>query len=182
MDSLSKDHLERIERIRRKLKGRDVQLNPKLNWQDIEEFERRYQIHLPEDYGQFLTEIGNGGGGPPFYGIVSLAESIPGGLNQIFRPDLPFPLSNAWTWEDEIDWDKELSPLLDEVRYHGHLYLGTNGDGEDWILIITGDERGHVWNRADVGASPCIPGRDFLSWYEYWLDGGDDWHSMNKRQ
>ncbi|MCP4198521.1 MAG: hypothetical protein GY762_15345 [Proteobacteria bacterium] len=47
----------------------------------------------------------------------------------------------------------------------------------DWILIVTGPEREKVWNRADVGAQPCVPARDFLSWYEYWLDGGKDWYS-----
>jgi len=33
----------------------------------------------------------------------------------------------------------------------------------------------HVWNIADIVATPCFPNMSFLEWYEYWLDGGSDW-------
>ncbi len=59
--------------------------------------------------------------------------------------------------------------------FDGHLYLGTEGCGEDWVLVVSGPERGCVWNLSDVGAVPCTPPSDFLEWYERWLDGRSYW-------
>jgi hypothetical protein len=90
-----------------------------------------------------------------------------------FRPDLPFPLTDIWDWEEECERlsEEESDKIVAAMHEHGHLYLGTQGCGEDWILIITGNERGCVWNRADSMTQPS-PKRDFISWYEYWLDSG----------
>ncbi len=63
----------------------------------------------------------------------------------------------------------------------GTLVLGHDGCGMYWHLVITGPERGQVWQITDVGAQPCAPRRDFFSWYEYWLDGHDDWWSALDR-
>jgi hypothetical protein len=179
MNQHSENMLERLERIKRKLNERNAILNAKLPQKDIEDLEARYQIYLPEEYRQFLINIGDGGNGPPAYGLVSVRESLSLLSNKNFHPNLPFPLDKMWIWENEITMNKELEQRLNGVRFHGHIFLGTNGCGEDWILIIAGNERGYVWNRADVGAMPCIPSRDFLSWYEFWLDGSKDWFSMN---
>jgi hypothetical protein len=32
-----------------------------------------------------------------------------------------------------------------------------------------------MWHLTGEGIQPCAPPRDFLSWYEYWLDGHSDW-------
>jgi hypothetical protein len=165
----------RIERVKNKVVERKISLNRCLMPHEIQEFEKHYHIRLPEDYRRFLTEIGNGGSGPPYYGLVPLAETIETVKDKEFRPDLPFPLTTYWVWEGEVSWEKGQPEILDPVFLHGHLYLGTDGCSHDWILIVTGSERGKIWDRADVGAQPCAPERDFLSWYEYWLDGHEDW-------
>ena len=85
--------------------------------------------------------------------------------------DQAFPLTRHWIWED----DEEDKPELRDAIEHGRLFLGNDGCAQYWILIVTGSERGQVWQRSDVGVQPCAPRRDFLSWYNYWLDGGDDW-------
>lgn len=48
-------------------------LNPTIEEEEIEAFERRHKILLPTDYRNFLIHIGNGGAGP-YYGIFPLGE------------------------------------------------------------------------------------------------------------
>lgn len=143
----------------------------------IKAFEQRHGIRLPEDYRLFLMKVGNGGEGPPYYGLLSLGE-VPERYDRSAADVLknlhkPFPLTTYWVWEDE----QEQKPELHEAINHGNLVLGTDGCAMYWLLIITGPEHGQIWPRADVGIQPCAPRGEFLSWYEYWLDGGNDWWS-----
>ena len=57
----------------------------------------------------------------------------------------------------------------------GNLCLGHQGCGLFFVLVVTGPERGQVWSLGDGGIQPLAPRCNFLEWYEYWLDGGDDW-------
>lgn len=199
------DISQRIERIKHKIIERNIHLNARLSQCEIDNFEAQHNIYLPESYRRFLLEIGNGGSGPPYYGLVSLPDTVskqrglemPPDARMRLRPDLAFPLSDIWDRDEELEKceDEQLS-LEDEseqaalveafvaqeqaIYEQGHLYLGTEGCGEDWILVITGNERGYIWNRAESITRPCVPRQDFLSWYEYWLDNGskiglEDW-------
>jgi hypothetical protein len=47
-----------------------------------------------------------------------------------------------------------------------------------WVLIVTGVARGEMWDLGSEGVIPTQPHRDFLSWYEYWLDGGHDYFGL----
>ena len=80
-----------------------------------------------------------------------------------------FPYTEYWVWEDE-----EEDVDLGEVG-NGNIELMDLGDGQTWNIIVTGKERGQMWIFSDVGIEPCAPKRDFLSWYESWLDGNDDY-------
>ena len=62
-------------------------------------------------------------------------------------------------WENEDNPDQDLM----KATYNGSILLLDLGDGETWNIIITGKERGQIWNFADVGITPCVPGRGFLS-------------------
>ena len=135
---------------------------------------------MPEDYRAFLIEIGNGGDGPPGYGLRPITRTYPAPCSRTGERDLaytldklarPFPLDDYWIWEGEADFDEQRYA----TTHHGNLPIGNNGCSWEWLLIVTGNQRGAIWNRADVGIQPCCPRRGFLSWYEYWLDGGDDW-------
>jgi hypothetical protein len=183
MNTKAEDLSKRIERMRQKVIERRLYLNSCLGQQEIEEFEQRYQIQLPEDYRQFLLKIGNGStNGPPHYGLLPLSDTVKSEQGQELRPNLSFPLTETWVWEDEVSWENGQPEILAPIFSNGHLYLGTEGCGEDWILIVTGSEQGKVWNLSDVGAGPCVPERDFLSWYEYWLDGNNDWWTDNEQE
>ena len=58
--------------------------------------------------------------------------------------------------------------------HHGALFVGTDGCGMDWHLIVTGAERGNMWLITGEGVCPTDPKRTFLKWYEDWLDGVDN--------
>src|SRR5260221_586174 len=59
------DNLEtRLQRIQSKLKAGGFALNPALTEAEIQSYEQRHHIQLPEDYRLFLRDAGNGGAGP----------------------------------------------------------------------------------------------------------------------
>ena len=166
-----------IRRIKQAVASQGRRIHPCLTESEVADFETRWHVRLPEGYRRFLKEVGNGGEGPPHYGLLRLGE-VPGDYD---RPALdvlkdvskPFPLTTYWVWEGEEEAKLELHEAIE----HGHLVLGTEGCAMYWLLIVTGPERGQIWNLADVGTQPCAPGRDFLGWYEDWLAGGRDWWS-----
>ena len=170
-----------IERIKQEISMHSIKLNSPLSQHAVEDFEASYNIRLPEAYRRFLLEVGDGGDGPPYYALVRLADAVRGQYErnpqtderERFRPDLPFPITDNWVWVDqEIEEDDRTRSTVSE---HGHLFLGTDGCGIDWIIIITGEERGNVWYRDEYCALKTdISRRDFLGWYEYWLDCGRD--------
>lgn len=169
MSNKEADISERIKRVKEKVAAKNVFLNPPLTESEIEVFEKRHHISLPEPYREFLLQIGNGGQGPDFDGIVALEASVPA---QDDRPDLPFLLIEYW--ESPIEDTEADEKKRHAAFYHGQLYLCTDGCDYDWVLIVTGEERENVWMRSSVGIAPCTHRIDFLRWYEYWLDVGDE--------
>jgi hypothetical protein len=166
---------ETIQRIKESVAKQGLQMNPRLTEDNVSAFEQKHGVELPRGYRQFITEIGNGGEGPPFYGLLALGE-VPDDHDRSDSEVLhdirkPFPLTKGWVWEGEQDEKPELHQTID----HGNLVLGTDGCAIYWLLVVSGAERGQIWCRVDVGIQPCAPRRDFLSWYEHWLGGGKDW-------
>lgn len=170
----AEDLTVRIERVKRKIAFGDLQLNQPLAENAVLDFEQRHGIRIPEDYRRFVLEIGDGGAAaPPQSGGLNRLECTTRSYSgRALRVAELFPLANAWVWEDD---DAEDDDLLDRAQYCGHLYLGTNGCSMDWILIVAGAARGEIWQLADVGVQPLAPRRNFLSWYESWLDGNTNW-------
>lgn len=109
---------------------------------ELEDFETRHGVRLPTQYRAFITRVGNGGAGPPHYGLVELSDTP--GLSQ---------------------------PFTKRARVHGRLYLGTDGCGIDYVLVVSGKPRGQVWMHTDGALIAPRPPLDFLAWYERWLDG-----------
>jgi hypothetical protein len=142
--------------------------------QDVETFERRQGITLPDEYRTYLTQIANGGQGPPVYGILCLGKcptDMSGTEKQIWTQlpyiRLPFPFTKPWCREDDEISD-EGTP--DQVAY-GSLCLGTSGCGQNWHLIITGPDRGKIWLFTGEGIMPTY--KTFSAWYDDWLAGKD---------
>lgn len=164
---------ERLAAIRAKAAEQGHSFGPPLSEADIRAFEARHGVELPQGYRQFLTAVGNGGDGPPTYGLMRLG-TIPNHMPPEYAQDWrelphigkPFPLTDVWVWEEE-----EYDEARQDAARHGTLNLGDDGCGMYWLLVVTGAMRGQVWTHTDVGVCPQNPGRDFLQWVEAWLDG-----------
>jgi hypothetical protein len=169
---------EHIQRIAAKIQARGIKLGPKMTHAKVCAFEDQYTIKFPEEYREFLLRIGNGAPGPPAYGLIPLAEPPAGAADfrshtreKLVNMRNEFPFTKAWVWEAGDICEEG----ADDQLGNGQLYLGTDGCGMDWHLIITGPERGSVWFISGEGITPTSPRRDFLKWFEDWLDGVRDW-------
>ncbi len=137
-------------------KSHKYQWNPPASLKEIEEFEQKAGISLPEDYRSFLLQAANGGAGP-FYGLFP----ITGSEGWPIKPDkLPWlaPGRNVEELKDIPDWKRGCIPI------------GSQGDTYITCLMVTGPNRGRVlyieYERSWV-FFPREP--DFLSWYTRWL-------------
>jgi len=159
-----------------------------LGWEPVHAFEKQQGIVLPEPYRTFVAEITDGAiAGPPSYGMVKLG-SLPNDWGD-GRPERdlikPFPLTEAWVWEEDERSCEELGSLLEPVYGHGSLVLGTDGCGMYWHLIVTGLHRGHVWLICGDGAQPfgaefgyTTARSGFGGWVRHWVEGKDWFDAM----
>jgi hypothetical protein len=159
-----------VERVRAKAKIRGIRFSPPLTDTGIADFERRTGVSLPADYREFLSQIGNGGVGPPSYGLCPLG-STPSDFDGSLDLSKPFPFTKPWIWEDGA---VSSEGGQDDVNC-GVLIIGTDGCGQYWALVVRGPDCGKIWMLTDVGITPLAPGMSFLEWCEAWLDGKRDW-------
>ena len=138
------DTVETIERIKSKVASKGVSLGEPLPESKIAEFERETGITLPTGYRDFLLHVGNGGDGPPEYGMLPLGlNGIDASATEVLvNIKQPFPFATHWVWEEDDP--------LDETRYsttfHGSINLGTDGCAMYWLLIVNGPQHGQIWN------------------------------------
>ncbi len=147
-------------------------LNAPIDESIIARFEATHSIQLPADYRCFLQLAGSGGAGP-FFGINSLPqwdEFITESLDKIPEDFLasPCPLypemsTSIGMWKSRL---KELdSPFRGIMTITSRAYRFAAG------LIVTGESAGRIVYVNNVGYPPYfVRDRDFLSWYERWLD------------
>jgi hypothetical protein len=158
--------------LQQEVASANLPFNPCLSDADLAAFEQVHQVSLPVEYRYFLAHIGNGGAGPPDYGLRPLGateswwcEAQRAAWQRFEAVRRPFPFAQPWCWEDEAEPD----PFRLAAVYDGSLYLGTDGCGQDWALIITGPQRGYVWQINEAGVLPCRPAMTFGEWYARWL-------------
>lgn len=166
----------------------EYQPNEKLTEDEIQSFENRFSIHLPEEYRAWLLQIGNGGVGP-YYGLERLEDSLFADLDRrtkggFVNPSIPFPLEDAWNMEFDGDENSEAEYEAFENEYFsekwdsGLLRICNFGCGVSMNLIVNGKEKGNIWvdDRCnDQGIYPDVyfgqTGRtSFLDWYLMWLE------------
>ncbi|WP_328466424.1 SMI1/KNR4 family protein [Streptomyces sp. NBC_00448] len=156
-----------------------------LGWEGVRAFEAECGVVLPEPYRTFVAEVADGSPlGPPEFGLVSLGgaggddgRSGQKGRNGRRERELgrPFPLTDAWVWEDDPRPVAEIDPVLERVFDDGSVVLGTDGCGMYWHLVVSGPQRGHVWLITGEGAVPFgaefgHTGGDagFAGWVRHW--------------
>src|SRR6266566_4562803 len=95
-----------IGQLKRKIAECGKYLNPPLSELEVVEFEGKHGIGLTEGYRHFLIEVGNGGDGPPAYGLVPLGCGPISSYSPEVEyweqlPDVakPFPFTEPWVWE-----------------------------------------------------------------------------------
>ncbi|SBT92586.1 SMI1 / KNR4 family (SUKH-1) [Streptomyces sp. DI166] len=156
---------------------------PPLGWKAVRAFEAEHGIVLPEPYRTFVAETADGSpSGPPAYGLLPLVELPVDWAGDGRDRDLgtPFPLTETWIWEEDEDPADDIEERIEQVHNHGSLVLGTDGCAMNWHLVVTGPQRGHIWQVTDVGALPFgahsgftggEPG--FAGWVRHWAQNKD---------
>lgn len=146
-------------------------LQPPITDPVLEAFESAHGVRLPEEYREFLLQLGDGGAGPG-YGLLSLdkAAAFPQAdddppanyLSRLcpLRPEV----SRMRDWLTSID-------CSDDERYQGTIVLCDHGCCNYAVLVVSGPARGCVVN-ISLDDNPPVFARDndFLAWYERWLD------------
>jgi hypothetical protein len=150
-------------------RGHEYQMNPPLPMSELQAFERQFGMKLPQDYADFLTQLGNGGIGPG-YGLLSLAEAVKD-PEQRCREFLatPFPHTEYFNPYDVDEATPDNECFFDQ-HICGSIALSHHGCGYFDRLVITGPQAGQVWidsRVSDQGIEPT--GRDFFEWYYGWL-------------
>ncbi|WP_108422478.1 SMI1/KNR4 family protein [Flagellimonas amoyensis] len=166
-------------------------LDPPASIAEVEAFEKRYGIRLPEGYRAFVLNIGNGGasfhnsGAGPYYGIYPLGNY----LDDLILKDKDVERHLKKTCMlfpglSEKQWDKLTDPLYSEgisdadfaelngTLYGGILPLGTQGCSYIHALVLSGPYCGRIVNmaRSEQMEPRFSSGENFLDWYEQWLD------------
>ncbi|RZJ48667.1 MAG: SMI1/KNR4 family protein [Flavobacterium sp.] len=193
--------LSQIDRIREKLiEAKNTDLDLKIFGADshkytvgktvtlaeISQFEKDFEIELPESYKTFLLHIGNGGVSynsscaGPFYGIYPLGKNT----NELFDETyylkancILYPKMSDEYWESltqaideedisDDDYEKELGKI-----FSGILPLGSQGCSYIHGLVLNGEYKGKVVNIDIDRQKPKFTFEaTFLDWYERWLD------------
>lgn len=168
------------------IRKQEVSFNPCLTEKEILAFEESHCITLPEDYREFISEIGNGGFGPG-YGLLPLDKAVVDfKLNN--KPEIPlnksFRYQDDWNeeWIFSFDWERGypdddiVNAYISTDHISGCLQICHYGHGGTFLLVVNGNEKGHIWfdGRADYGG--LVPKKDagqrisFAEWYMSFLD------------
>ncbi|PVD51273.1 SMI1/KNR4 family protein [Terrimonas sp.] len=174
-------------------------LNPPISSEKIEKFELRNKISLPNDYKEFLINVGNGGAGP-FYGLEPLENALfedldykdpmslldPSNLflhtepwNLNFKPTLD-EKENIEEYELQLQEFEEI--YFDSKQLNGVIAICNYGCGISLNLVVNGKEYGNIWTNDRVNNNGIHPSYElgnkgkitFLNWYELWLNNSLD--------
>lgn len=200
------DDLNQVERIKIKLrlaKNTDsflevfganrhkYRLDSPADISEVEAFEQKYNISLPEGYKVFVTQVGNGGyqsqsqvgnsGAGPSYGIYKL------GYKNHYIADIELgylakePFFTTKTTKE--DWAKISDNISEDITddeyekefarvYSGILTIGASGCAGFMGIMLSGENVGRVIHIYDeLEYCPAFAEEsNFLDWYENWLD------------
>ena len=155
---------------------------------ELECFENKYKIQLPEGYRDFLKLIGAGGAGP-CYGLELLTDGVYADLDYKSKTDLidpskEFMFTEAWNLkfdaedDENIDFAQQDDEYFDPKWANGLLRICNFGCGVSINLVVQGKEHGNIWVDDRCNDGGIYPDHyfgnneriNFLEWYELWLD------------
>ncbi len=167
-------------------------LHPPVDMAFVREMEERYHFRLPEDYVQFITEVGDGGAGPD-YGLVTFGNFLrraesPGA--EKFREAYRCSLANAFLLlpmkPEDLEYsgfskeaykrnpEKYFIEVAESYKYSlcdtdGYFKLGTHGCQWDFGLVTAGERRGQIFDTDNEGNYRFVAA-SFYAFYQDWLD------------
>jgi hypothetical protein len=135
--------------------GKHRYLSYPVSVEEIENFETKFNLSIPQNFRKFLIEIGCGAG--PCYGIFSLKEvidelyiikDIKAEANIDIKLDKPFPFNNS-TVEDlqcKHESDDKFHSVENTYPANGSFSIIHRGCSFYSAIITKGELLGHVWN------------------------------------
>mgnify|MGYP001302896578 CR=1 FL=1 len=162
--------------------------NPCLPENTLHSFESQFSCTLPNEYRQFLVQIGNGGSGPG-YGLFALLDwNFELEINDENFLSTDFPHVDKWNITQNVDTDSDEYTETEEFQkweeeyfsnshITGSMRISHYGCAIYYLLVVTGKESGNIWvdDRAnDYGIYPAVSKSTgkrltFLEWYAEWL-------------
>jgi hypothetical protein len=147
-----KDKLNKLKELDKNCEvfGSDLHkytLNSCLSLAEVSNVESKCNIILPDDYREFLLELGNGGAGPG-YGLLEInIEKLIVDASQCNSLSQPFLLTKEWNNLDlpQVSDGSGVNTYFDPKFIHGTIAIAHYGCGIQARLIITGEERGNIW-------------------------------------
>ncbi len=177
-------------------------LKPPVDLAFVREMEENYHFRIPEDYVQFITEVGDGGAGPG-YGLSSFGfyrskakslreekwrETYLYGLGKelYLLPIEPEDVEDFCVFEEDYEKNPEKYFMAISETYnsandmsYGFFTLGTYGCGKDFGLVITGERYGQVFSVTPEGGYELLAD-SFQGFYQKWLDYISDAEQFQK--
>lgn len=135
-------------------KGHEYEIFDTVSEKEIESFENKYDVRLPEEYRIFLMHFGAGGPGPD-YGIYD------------FRKINPHNVSERFTLTESTEWPEDDDNAI--YKLPGLLNISTSGCAIDWYLEVNGPQLGTMWVDSGPGLE-LTKTESFSAWYTTWLD------------
>ena len=136
---------------------------------ELVSWEKIHSVTLPREYRIFLRYISNGGPAHA-YGLKSLGSTyIYGDITK----ESPIPLYMTQQDVDKLNADHPEDDDDDEFTlFDGALTILTQGCTYDICLVVTGQHRGRLMLTDGDEEYPFdfIYDKNFLDWYERWLD------------
>jgi SMI1 / KNR4 family (SUKH-1) len=164
------------------------ELNPCLSPDEVQDFEIQHKVSLPDDYKQFLLELGNGGAGP-YYGLAKLQNSHPKHMialpwTQEYWDNQPFDsLSKDFPYTGNREQDVIIADSFyddngddkgsSDDNYSGMLVISHQGCTCWNLLVINGQFKGAIWEYEGSGGDLdgfTNTNKDFKTWYMEWLN------------
>ena len=158
----------------------------------VRTIEEAYHFRFPEDYVQFITEVGDGGAGPG-YGLypfgyyctevknIKEAKARERYLHGLGKELQLLPIEPKWLEDFCIsreEYEKNPEKYFqggrgsfnwDNDTPYGFFHLGTYGCWRDFGLITAGERYGQVFIHDTEGAFE-LEARSFQEFYQNWLN------------
>lgn len=158
----------------------------------VRTIEEAYHFRFPEDYVQFITEVGDGGAGPgyglyPFgYYCTEVESTKEAKAREIYLRGLGrelklLPIESEWLEDfciSKEEYEKNPEKYFrggkgsfnwDNDTPYGFFHLGTYGCWRDFGLITAGERYGQVFIRDTEGGFE-LEARSFQEFYQDWLN------------